>query len=107
MNSTHSVDGQRGDVVDIAPHDPLETVAEADHANVLQTASDCCCADDAVDARGRPAGDEDGKFVAVMGHRLGVRRSALARRDEEASRESSTEEKRHQTGYPVRKIRPT
>ncbi len=57
------VDGERRDVVDVALHDPLEAVADADDVDAFELGADGGRADDAVDAGGRTAADEDANFL--------------------------------------------
>ena len=50
---------ERHHVVDVALHDPLEAVADAEHLDALEDGADGGRADDAVDAGRRAAADED------------------------------------------------
>src|SRR5437764_472092 len=56
------------DVVDVALHDPLEPVAHAEHVDGLEPCPDSGRPDDAVDARRRPATDQD-RQCSTLGHR--------------------------------------
>ena len=49
--------------VDVALHDPLEAVADADDVDAFEAGADGGRADDAVDAGGRAAADENGEIV--------------------------------------------
>jgi hypothetical protein len=82
------VDGQRGDVIDVALHDPLEPVADADDVDAFDPGADGGRADDAVDAGRGTAPDEDGD-VLVMIHGRGVayRLQYLRGRARQAARE--------------------
>ena len=55
------------DVVDVALHDPLEAVADAEDLDAFERAADGGGADDAVDAGGGAAADEDGELL-LMAH---------------------------------------
>ena len=66
MDPADGVDGQRHDVVDVALHDPLEAVADADDVDALEPGADGRRADDAVDAGGRAAADQNGEIVMVL-----------------------------------------
>src|SRR5260221_559573 len=65
MDAAHLVNRQRHDVVHVAAHDPLEPVADPQHLDALQLAADRGGADDAVDAWGGSAADEDGELLGL------------------------------------------
>src|SRR5262249_37852360 len=67
VDAADVVDGQRGDMVDVALHDPLEAVADAEDGDSLERAADGRGPDDAVDSRCGPAPYEDGER-AVLAH---------------------------------------
>src|SRR5207302_1835861 len=50
VDPAHVLDGQGGDVLDVALHDPLEAVADAQDGHAVERATDGGGADDAVDA---------------------------------------------------------
>ena len=52
-------------MVDIALHDPLEAVSQPDDVYFFEPGADGRRADDAVNAGGRPATDEDREIVMV------------------------------------------
>ena len=54
------------DVIDVALHEPLEAVLDAQHVDALEGAADRRRADDAVDAGGRTAADQNGDFLRMM-----------------------------------------
>ena len=60
------VDGERGDVIDVPLHQPLEAVADADDVEPLEPRANGGGGDDAVDAGRGPAAHEDGKAVMVL-----------------------------------------
>ena len=68
MRLTSSIVSGR-DVVDVALHDPLEAVADAQDLDTLEDAADRRRADDAVDAGGGAAPDENGESL-LMAHGL-------------------------------------
>ena len=49
VNAGDALDGERGDVIDVALHDPFESVAQTDDVDPLDTGSDCRRCDDAVE----------------------------------------------------------
>jgi hypothetical protein len=53
-------------MVNIAMHDPFEAVAQPDDVYLVESGADGGRADDAVDAGGRPATDEDREIVMVL-----------------------------------------
>src|SRR5262249_54313236 len=59
MDAAHVVDAERHDVVDVAAHDPLEAVADAEDADAREHAADRGGADDAVDPGRGSAADQD------------------------------------------------
>ena len=59
VDAAHVVDGERRHVLDVALHDPVEAVADAEHPDAFERAPDGGGADDAVDAGGGAAADED------------------------------------------------
>src|SRR5262245_19261244 len=59
MNAAHRFDGERRCVFDVAVHDPLEPVADADDLDAFELTANGSGRDDAVDTRRRPAGDEN------------------------------------------------
>ena len=81
VDAAHLVDRQRAHVVDVALHDPLEAVADAEHLDPLEQAADRGRADDAVDAGGGPAPDQDRQSL-LMAH---VRHLELKERRERGS----------------------
>ena len=64
MNAADLIDFQRDDVFDVSLHDPLEPVADPDHLDVLDAATDRCRADHAVDSRRRAAPDQNRQPLA-------------------------------------------
>ena len=60
VNPAHRLDGQGHRLVGVPLHDPLEPVADADDVDAAETGADGGGADDAVDAGGGAAADEDG-----------------------------------------------
>ena len=60
------LDGQWGDVLDVALHQPLEAVAAADDLESFETRADRGRADDAVDAWRGSAADENCERVMVL-----------------------------------------
>ena len=56
-------DPERDDMVDVALHDPLEAVPDAQDLDVLELGPDRGRANDAVDAGGGSAADQDGQLV--------------------------------------------
>ena len=66
MDAADRVDGQRHHVIDITAHDPLEPIADAEHLDIFDPRADRRRADDAVDAGGRAAPDEDGEVLVVL-----------------------------------------
>ena len=73
VDAAHLVDGQRAHVVDVALHDPLEAVADAEDLDALEHAADGRGADDAVDAGGGAAADENGQSLLMAhGQHLGI-----------------------------------
>ena len=54
------------DVIDVALHDPLEAVADAEDLDAFERGADGRRADDAVDAGGGAAADQDGEIVMVV-----------------------------------------
>ena len=63
MDAADGVDRERDDVVDVALHEPLEAVADADDVDAFEPGADRRRADDAVDAGRRAAADEDCELV--------------------------------------------
>ena len=66
MDPADRVDGQWDHMVDIAAHDPFEAVPQADDVYLFEPGADGRRPDDAVDAGGGPAADEDCKIVMVL-----------------------------------------
>ena len=66
MNAAHFVDGERHGVFDVALHEPLEAVENADDLDTLEGAADGGGADDAVDAGSGTSAHEDGDFLGMM-----------------------------------------
>src|SRR6266513_1395249 len=69
MDPAHLADVERGHVVDVALHDPLEPVAHPEHVDRLQPCSDDGRTNNTVDARRWPAPHQDGERFP-LGHRL-------------------------------------
>ena len=72
------------DVLGVALHEPLEPVADADDVEPVEAGADGGGADDAVDAGGGAAADEDGELVhcrefegSGLGFRSGFSRFAV------------------------------
>ena len=63
VNAADFVDGERHDVFDVALHEPLEAVADADDLDALERARMVGGADDAVDAGSGTSAHEDGDLV--------------------------------------------
>ena len=63
MDAADDVDRQRDDMVDVAVHDPGETIADADDIYALEAGANRRRADDRIDAGGRPAGNENRELV--------------------------------------------
>src|SRR5262249_36827108 len=59
VEPAHLLDGEVGDVVGVALHDPLEAVPDAQNLHALDDAADGGGGDDAVDAGGRAPAYED------------------------------------------------
>jgi hypothetical protein len=59
MNPAHRVDGERDDMIDVAAHQPVEAVTDADDVEALDAGPDGGGADDAVNSRSGTAADED------------------------------------------------
>src|SRR5580704_12768192 len=66
MDPADGVDGQWGHMGNIALHDPFEAIAQPDDVDLLESGADGRRPDDAVDAWGGPATDEDGEVVVVF-----------------------------------------
>ena len=66
VNAADGLDRQRDDVIDVALHDPLEPVADADDVDALEPGADRRRADDAVDAGRRSAADENGQRMVML-----------------------------------------
>ena len=66
MDPADGVDRQRGDVVDVPLHEPLEAVADADDVEPFEAGADGGRGDDAVDAGGGAAADEDRKTLVMF-----------------------------------------
>ena len=65
VDAADVVDAERRHVVDVAPHDPLEAVADAEHVDPLEDRADGGRADHAVDAGRRAAADQDRQFLPL------------------------------------------
>ena len=63
VDAADGVDGERHDMRRVALHDPLEAVADPDDGDAFEAGADGGGADDAIDAGGRAAADQDGKIV--------------------------------------------
>ncbi len=59
------------DVLDVALHQPFEAVANPDHVDPFELGSDRRRADDAVDAGGRPAADENPDVLVMSDGHVG------------------------------------
>jgi hypothetical protein len=66
VDPAHCFDRERHDVIDVALHDPLEAVADAEDVDALEPGPNRRRADDAVDAWGRPAPDENGQRMLML-----------------------------------------
>ena len=86
VNAADRLDGEGRDVIDVAVHDPLEPVADADDVDARQPSPDRGRADDAVDTGGRSPGHEDRQFV--FRHRTADYYSAEAISSEDDDRSS-------------------
>src|SRR5678816_1017081 len=58
MDTAHRLDGERRRVVDVAVHDPLEAVTDADDFDAFELAANGGRGDDAVDAGRGPSGNQ-------------------------------------------------
>ena len=67
VDAAHLLDGQGGDPVHVAVHDPLEAVADPEHLHPFEHAADGGGADHAVDPGGGPSAHEDGESL-LMAH---------------------------------------
>src|SRR6185437_7211415 len=72
VDPAHLADVERGDVVDVAVHDPLEPVAHAEHIDRLQPGPDRGRPDHTIDPRRRAAADQD-RQCPPLGHRRATR----------------------------------
>src|SRR2546422_107567 len=68
VDAAHLADVERGHVLDVALHDPLEPVAHPENVDGLEPRPDGGRPDDAVDSRRRPAADQD-RQRSALGHR--------------------------------------
>src|SRR5262245_22887004 len=66
VDAAHGIDGQRRDVLDIALHQPLESVANADDVYSLERGANGRGADDRVDAGGWTASDQDSQLLVMF-----------------------------------------
>ena len=66
MDPADRVDGQWDHMVNIAAHDPFEAVAQPDDVDLFESGADGRRPDDAVNAGGGPAADQDGEIVMVL-----------------------------------------
>ena len=66
MDPGDRVDGQWDHMVNITVHDPFEAVAQPDDVYPFEPGADGRRPDDAVNAGGGPAADEDGEIVMVL-----------------------------------------
>ena len=66
VNAAHRLDRQRDDVIDVASHDPLEPVANAEHVDPFEPGPNGRRPDHAVDAGRRSAADENGQRMGVF-----------------------------------------
>ena len=60
VDPADGLDGQRGDTADVALHDPLEAVADAEHLGACQAGANGGGTNDGVDAGRGTATNEDG-----------------------------------------------
>src|SRR5207247_8894444 len=75
VNPAHLADVERGHMVDVTLHDPLEPVADAEHVDRFQPCPDRGGTDDTVDPRRRPAPDQDRQSLP-LGHRFAFTRGS-------------------------------
>jgi hypothetical protein len=68
VDAAHLADGQRADVVDVALHDPVEAVVDADDVEAGQDGADRRRADDRVDARRGAAAHENADLLRLVEH---------------------------------------
>ena len=68
VDAADVVDRERRHVVDVALHDPLEAVADAEHVDAFELRADRRRPDDAVDAGRGTAADEDRQLL-LLSHR--------------------------------------
>ena len=66
VNAADRFDGERHDVIDVALHDPLEPVADAEDVDAFEPGADGGRADDAVDAGRRAAADENRQLMVML-----------------------------------------
>ena len=64
VDAARVLDRERGDVRDVARHEPLEALLEPEDFDVGERGADGRRPDDAVDAGRRAAGDDDGELAA-------------------------------------------
>ena len=86
MDPADGVDGQRRDVIDVPLHEPFEAVADADDVEPFEPGADGGGGDDAVDAGGRPAADEDGEPLMMFHDEVMCPMKSISGNDVDASR---------------------
>src|SRR5262249_47316684 len=72
MDPADVVDRQRRDVLDVAVHEPFESVADADDFHAFKGGADRRGPDHAVDSGGGSAADENGQFLVMLHANLGA-----------------------------------
>src|SRR5256885_1619234 len=82
MDAAGRVDRERHDMIDVAPHDPFESVANADDVEPFEPRANGGSAHDAVDAGRGSAADQNREAVVMLHvYRVGGRAQGLGIRD--------------------------
>ena len=68
VDAAHLLDRQVARVGDVAEHQPLEALLDAEHRHAIEIGADRRRGDHAVDARRGPAADEDAEILRVRCH---------------------------------------
>ena len=66
VDAADGIDRKRRHMLDVALHQPLESVAHAYNVHAFERGTNCRSADDSVDAGGRSAPDQDGQFLVMF-----------------------------------------
>src|SRR5215207_781486 len=69
MDAAHRLDGQGGDMIDVALHEPLEAISNPDDVDAFEPRADRRRRDDTVDTGGGSAADKNGQPL-MMFHSL-------------------------------------